>query len=83
MQNIMNHLKNKVFTKSNYFKLFLLTGPKWPLSTWKASFMHLRQGTSLLSTPWPLRIVLNCNFVIDTLYCNMFSQTLEASLHIL
>ena len=28
------------------------TGSKWPWSTWKASSMHLRHGTSLLSTPW-------------------------------
>ena len=47
--------KAKLFQEAMFFVIVLLTsskytGPKWPLSTWKASFMHLRQGISLLST---------------------------------
>ena len=50
--------KAKLLQEAMNFVIVLLTsskypGPKWPLSTWKASFIHLRQVISLLSTPWP------------------------------
>ena len=52
--------KAKLFQEAMFFVIILLTsskytGPTWPWSTWKASFMHLRQGISLLSTSWPFR----------------------------
>ena len=50
--------KQDIYKAKLFLSAFLITSskytsPKWPWSTWKASFMYLRLGNSLLSTPWP------------------------------
>ena len=56
MISISNKIKPNYFKKQRFSSWILLTrskytGSKWPWSTLHASFMHLRNETSLLSIP--------------------------------
>ena len=48
-----NHFKKQCSSSSFLLTWSKYTSPKWAWSTRQANFMHLKHGTSLLSTPWP------------------------------